>query len=161
MLRAAKGKTVVGETVVGGTVVGGTVVGGAVVTTEVTGGAVVTTVGGTSDTKKGVGAVVVVSTHSTFTIYWSGLKPVVATSKDQVLSTPVPFTTLVVPETPLNSPAWVFSVGWKEAEVTVIRNVSSAARLVVPVMVNVSPTYLSLIASTLIQASSRRKNSLV
>jgi hypothetical protein len=122
------------------TVVGGLVIVGGMVVTG-TGTVVTAVVGGSIFTiLKKVEAVTSCVIPETLTMYSSGLKAVASTSNDQWLYPPLPGTTVTVPEAPENSPLCVFSVGWKEDEVTSTERMSPAARFVEPEMVNLSPT---------------------
>ena len=97
---------------------------------------------------------------STVTVYWSGLKVVPSTSKDQVFAVS-PCWMVTVPaslEKPEVSPA---APGWNAAEATSTISSPPAARLVVPVIVNVLPADWARIGSIRIQAFSRMKGSFV
>ena len=130
---------------------------GAVVVSSPTGAVVSTSVGGvvsTASTRvKFAVAVVLVSIHSTLTMYWSGLRSDASTSKDHLFA-PSPFSTTTLPEDAPKPEASVFVVGPNAAEVTSTISLSPTAALVVPVIVNLLPASLVPIGSMKMWASS-------
>ncbi len=121
---------------------GGNVVGAAVtVVVVVTIATVSIVVGGLSMRINVVDPVTSTVMPETFTRYSSGLNVEESTSNDQRLYPFVPGITCTVPEEPENSPLCAFCVGLNDEEMISTMSVLPTARLVEPVMVNVSPAY--------------------
>ena len=113
---------------------------GIVVWTVVSGDSVFRFVGNFSTILNVVVLVTSMVSPDTVTTYSSGLKVDASTSNDQWLNPFVPGSTLTVPADPENSPLCTFCVGLNDDEVISIIRLFPTARLVEPLIVNLSPT---------------------
>ncbi len=81
-----------------------------------------------------------ITVPDTLTIYSSGLNVDASTSNDHWFIPPLPGSIVTVPDEPENSPLCDFCDGLNDEEVISTRSLFPTARLVEPVIANLSPT---------------------